>query len=700
MALIITAKKASVTKEPKLPLAGESSEIGEQSESRPLFVESLGLLSLADEIIKVVPESRLEFGDWRQRLEGWLENSALESLQGKQAVEALTVELYNIWLKIVSMPSFSGLDKLGAVDEYFTNKLKTPGCEELQFDKYQIDGVLGEGNFGKVYRVRDRESGQVYAMKLASIQKKKHVYESELKILSLLTGGPHIPALQDSFFDGQGRRAFLIDHLDGGNLKEAIMARGSLKEAEAMAVLGQIVKAVAHAHSFDPPIIHRDIKPSNIVGKKTGNNRMQWFLADWGLAAEWKNTKEPTVSGTYSYTAPEVWKKKRYLVSDVYALGMTLYFMLFGRPAYDGNSDSIRKAQKAPKQVVVPVGCPEYLQKLLNGMLEKNPKKRWSLKQVMEAVLPQGKKPQAKLIMRRALAVGNSWRVDIAGFDMDFKWIPGGKFLMGQQDEERAAIIEEYGEDSYNNSFSREAPQHQIELDGFWFSSKPVTRKNFFRFQKESGYKTTAQREGWHKIWNPESGVLEKVEGGDWRDPGFNQDDDHPVINVSYHDALAMAEWLSNRCHRLIQLPSEAQWEFACRGGSATAFASGSKISGEQANFDGRKRSLFCENGKFYAGTTSVNNFAAAANGYGIEDMHGNVYEWTRDWFEAGYYDNSPAKNPRSLYSSSGERVIRGGSWLSYAVRVRSAYRDRFSPSWLDADIGFRFMAQAYPWEE
>ncbi|MBF0188299.1 MAG: hypothetical protein HQL50_10290, partial [Magnetococcales bacterium] len=100
-------------------------------------------------------------------------------------------------------------------------------------------------------------TGRILAMKRASIVEKRHVYESEVKKLGILQGGPHILPLYDQGFDDDDNRLILTEYLDGGTLKQAILARGCLSEREALALLGQMIKAVAHAHACDPPILHR-----------------------------------------------------------------------------------------------------------------------------------------------------------------------------------------------------------------------------------------------------------------------------------------------------------------------------------------------------------------------------------------------------------------------------------------------------------
>ncbi len=543
-------------------------------------------------------------------------------------------------------------------------------------------------------------TGRVFALKKASGKKNRRVLRSEIEHLSRLRDGPNILPLHDSLTDADGNLLLLTRFLNGGNLKEWIRSRGCLTEFEALSILDQMGKAITFAHGCNPPILHRDIKPSNILGKRTGSGRMQWYLADWGLAAAWQDADEPAVSGTYSYTPPEVWAKKRYPVSDVYALGMTFFYMLFGKPAYGGRSTSIRNAQRAPEPVTIPAGCPSRLKNLLQGMLEKNPDDRWPLHHVLTVIRKGGNRPPPSLSLRSRTPPGTLWTPPKTVVDLLFVRIPGGTFQMGHDDREATLLERELGETVYRHSFSRERPRHEVSLDGFWLGKYPVTLGQFRRFIEETGYQTDAEREGWSMTWNPESERFEKTAGANWQRTGFPQSEDHPVVNVSFGDATAMAEWLSKRCDRLIQLPTEAQWEYACRAGTTGFFHTGEKISTTMANFDGRFPLSGDVPGPFRQSTSPVTDFTQQANAWGLCDMHGNVWEWTRDWYQSDYYANSPDRNPRCSRWKSGERVIRGGSWSSPPARIRSASRDRYNPDNHDSDVGFRLAALSHPWEK
>ncbi|MBF0342471.1 MAG: SUMF1/EgtB/PvdO family nonheme iron enzyme [Magnetococcales bacterium] len=376
-----------------------------------------------------------------------------------------------------------------------------------------------------------------------------------------------------------------------------------------------------------------------------------------------------------------MWKKKRFLVSDVYSLGMTLHFMLFGQPAYNGVSAVVACGQRSPRPVEIPPGCPEDLRRLLAGMLEKNPLKRWSLDQVLTAIRARLERLAVPCL---ALRVGQSrgeriWHARHRQFSMEFVWIPPGTFLMGMAGATGSDRAEEPCD-------VRCTPLHRVRVDGFWMSRHPVTRGQFRFFVKDSGYKTGADQAGWAHAYDPDRRGFVRREGSNWLRPGFAQEEDHPVVNVSYADALEFAEWLSWRCHRLVRLPTEAEWERACRAGGQQRYGCGEEITAELANFGGLR-----------VGTTPVGRFPV--NRFGLLDMHGNVHEWVRDWFREDFYAVSPERNPYCDQSDSGQRVLRGGGWLSPAERIRSASRDRYPPESADGDIGFRLSGMAYAWE-
>jgi formylglycine-generating enzyme required for sulfatase activity len=171
-----------------------------------------------------------------------------------------------------------------------------------------------------------------------------------------------------------------------------------------------------------------------------------------------------------------------------------------------------------------------------------------------------------------------------------------------------------------------------------------------------------------------------------------------PVERVSWQEATVFCKKLTERAgeKKLLlkyRLPTEAEWEYACRGGASShqPFHFGKSLSSKQANFDGRSPYGGANKGPDLGRTCKVGSYKA--NGFGLKDMHGNVFEWCSDRYDQGYYGKSPAKDPQGA-SEGSSRVIRGGAWENEASRCRSAFRTGRVPDYRDSRVGFRVAAQ------
>ncbi len=311
----------------------------------------------------------------------------------------------------------------------------------------------------------------------------------------------------------------------------------------------------------------------------------------------------------------------------------------------------------------------------------------------------------------------------------DMAWIPGRDFLMGTNNE---------------TAMPNERPAHKVRVSGFWMDVHDVTNADFRRFVEATGYTTTAERKPrWEDLEvqlppgtpRPDDSVLVPgamvfvgtktpvslrdysqwwhfVPGANWRHPqGPESDivgkDDHPVVQVSYEDALAYAKWAGKR------LPTEAEWELAARGGLEQAiydWGNDKSPNGKQlANIWDNQPNPFPVVGdtRIQVGTTAVGKFPP--NGYGLYDMAGNVWQWVSDWYRADYFvlqakDSGLVVDPKGPDDSfdpdepgvpehAPKRTTRGGSFLcsdSYCSSYRTSARRGTDPMNSMSHIGFR----------
>ncbi|MEL7469717.1 MAG: SUMF1/EgtB/PvdO family nonheme iron enzyme [Pseudomonadota bacterium] len=236
--------------------------------------------------------------------------------------------------------------------------------------------------------------------------------------------------------------------------------------------------------------------------------------------------------------------------------------------------------------------------------------------------------------------------------------IPTGTFLMGSTDAEakKCDVPDEFA--------AWERPRHEVEI------SKPFALAR---------YTTT---------FGEYDAFCEATDRDKPKDEGWGRDR-RPAINVTWHDAVAYCEWLSEQTGHTFRLPSEAEWEYACRAGTKTAFSFGDVISTNLANYDGNDTAGGSDKGEFRERTLPVDYPGFEPNAFGLWQMHGNVWEWCADHF-ADNYETPRRQVPFTASQSDTLRVLRGGSWLNYPQGLRSALRSRNAPGDRYRGIGFR----------
>ena len=281
--------------------------------------------------------------------------------------------------------------------------------------------------------------------------------------------------------------------------------------------------------------------------------------------------------------------------------------------------------------------------------------------------------------------------------------IPAGEFMMGGK--ESAAATAAFFKKNYGmgyltaDSFKGEHPQHRVRITKpFYLGTYHVTRGQFRQFVKESGYKTDAEKGNNPGAvgWNPDKNTFAFDKDYSWRNAGFQQADEHPVVCVSWNDAVAFSEWLSRKEGKTYRLPTEAEWEYACRAGTTTRYYSGDDPEtlasiGNIADAALKKKvpkanAIKADDGYVFTGL--VGKFKP--NAFGLYDMYGNAWQWCADWYGEDYYGKSPVDNPKGP-DTEGIHVLRGGSWIGGPDCACSASRYWLKPGDLSyCFAGFR----------
>jgi len=261
--------------------------------------------------------------------------------------------------------------------------------------------------------------------------------------------------------------------------------------------------------------------------------------------------------------------------------------------------------------------------------------------------------------------------------------VPAGGFTMGSSAQEQA-LANAAGASA--EVTARESPQHYVRVPSFAAGRYAVTKGEFAAFVRSSGYRTEAEQGDGCNMWTGKEGKKDAVYN--WRNVAFAQGDDHPVVCVSWNDAQAYIQWLNRISGKSYRLLSEAEREYAARGGTQTAFWWGDSITTSQANYNGNGSYNGSPKGQYRQATVPVNSFSA--NPFGLYNVHGNVWEWTQDcWHEN--YDGAPTDGSAWTTGCSGNyRVRRGGSLIAGPAILRSAGQNWNFPGSRYSNGGFR----------
>ncbi|MDA1016282.1 MAG: SUMF1/EgtB/PvdO family nonheme iron enzyme [Planctomycetota bacterium] len=529
------------------------------------------------------------------------------------------------------------------------------GAGEWLGGRYELIQPIGSGGFATVWKAWDEESHELVAVKVlhgqfAASQERLDRFRRGAKAMHKLTH-PHIVRVLDPDGEDAGFHFFVMEYLSGGTFAEAVES-DMLDQDRKLELLQQVGEALEFAHTQGA--IHRDVTPENIILDDSHGTAK---LTDFDLVRLQDSTGGTRTGsmGKFVYAAPESQESANTVDvrADVYSFAMTVTHALNGR--------------KLPPMLVIrntdgfinELVCEATVKRVLERGLAFEPDSRIgsirefcsllrdAVKPEATPAKPKSSKPKPK--PKRKSAKKRS-RKQSRPVELELVQIEGGEFLMGGTENEAA-----------NPS---EMPQHRVVItQPFLLGKYAVTQAEY-----------------------------EAVMG---KNPSqFTGNNRQPVENVSWLDAVEFCNRLSDQ-HGLanyyqrkgddvtgeggegFRLPTEAEWEYACRAGTSTRYNLG------DAESDLKRAGWYGAN----AGKTTHPVGEKEPNSWGLFDMHGNVYEWCWDWF--ANYEQSPTDDPRGPARAS-FRAYRGGSWSDSAQGCRSASRGRITPSNRYSDLGFR----------
>jgi formylglycine-generating enzyme required for sulfatase activity len=557
---------------------------------------------------------------------------------------------------------------------------------------------------------------QFFPADLSSAVKAAELFQQEAVRLDDLGKHPQIPTLF-AHLEHNGCQYLIQEFVDGQDLLKELHEQGAFSEAKIRMLLADLLPVLQFIH--DRNVIHRDIKPENIIRRRsntsssiaTGNHVLVDFgAAKFVTAAAMMETG--TRIGSAVYVAPEQVRGKAIFASDLYSLGVTCIHLLtnvspFELMDMDGNwiwRDFLENTSISPilgqilDRMIVSAPSQRYqtAQTVLNDLKNLTDSSSQSHRPIFQrstylktgvktqimpiaspltppnsqpnrAIAPQlsqfsfetaivtvnrnaiGKFTKNQLQISTRQKIGKIYietlgNVQGKPIGLEMVFIPAGRFQIGSPMNEL-----EHSEE--------ESPRHILNIPAFFMSRFPITQRQ------------------WKKLMDNNPSI-------------FIGNGDRPVETVTWDDAQSFCQKLAQQTGRPYRLPSESEWEYACRAGTLTAFGFGETIAANLANYNGASPYKFALQSNSNSSTTEVGTYPA--NAFGLHDMHGNVWEWCADnWHDD--YDLLPKDG--SAWTQGGDRscrVIRGGSWHDPAHYCRSAKRSRNATSQGDRNTGFR----------
>jgi formylglycine-generating enzyme required for sulfatase activity/tRNA A-37 threonylcarbamoyl transferase component Bud32 len=558
----------------------------------------------------------------------------------------------------------------------------TPG-QLLKKGQYKIIDTLGQGGFGITYLAQDHKRKKQVAIKSLNVSFLKQRYRdkygntdsfgeflaqeqdkfnTEAMVLATFDH-PHIVKVYPELFQENGLSCMVMEYVKGKNLEQYLYANGVFSESAGLEIIKGIGEALIYIHGRN--YLHRDIKPANILLRESDNKAI---LIDFGLAREvnFAELMSLTNAKTPVFAPPEQFENRSNFTPalDIYALAATLYviiavheppFIPLPSPYLNAKIMLDMKMAIEPPQKYNSQISQKVNDAILKGMELDYQNRPQSITEWFTFLGIQSQNNHLKTftfevvttnakgsIINRRNHSANYFVEDLGnGVKLEMVEIPAGTFYMGSPENEEGRL-------------NHEIPQHLVTVPGFFIGKYPLTQAQY-------------------------QAIIGK-------NPARFKGANRPVEKVSWNDAARFCQKLSQKTGKNYKLPSEAQWEYACRAGTTTPFYFGESITPYLVNYDGNYAYAAAPKGQYRKQTTDVGTFPP--NAFGLYDMQGNVWEWCEDDWQKNYID-API-NGNALIDQSICKLMRGGSWDHLPVFCRSAYRSSYNLDSYYFNIGFR----------
>ena len=551
----------------------------------------------------------------------------------------------------------------------------------LQGGKYKIISELGQGGFGITYLAEQTMLDRKVAVKeffmkefcernidtsrvtlgtessRETVTRFREKFLKEARNIAKLDH-PNIVRILD-IFEENGTAYYVMDYIEGEPLSEMVKRRGAIPETEAMRYILKAAEALEYIHGRN--MNHLDIKPANIMI----NGKDESVLIDFGLSKQYdaggQQTSTTPVGISEGYAPMEQYKKggvgEFSPQTDIYALGATFFKLLTGKTppsASDVYEDGVPLEELRAKGV-----SPKAIYAICNAMKSRKKERTQSASLFiagLKGTMPPIPKPApiqeddeetVVNVANKGSVTSEDKTFTVGGVTFKMIYVEGGTFTMGTTSEQESDANKD------------EKPAHQVTLSGYYIGETVVTQA----------------------LWKAVMGKRKKYFGliDVDNNPSSFKGENRPVELVNWNDCQEFIEKLNALTGGNFRLPTEAEWEYAARGGSKSR---GYKYSGSNNIDDVAWYRDNSDKMTHEVGTKSSNEL-------GIYDMSGNVWEWCSDWY--GRYSSNAQTNPKGPDSGS-DRVVRGGGgvWGGYAKCCRSSYRKGQDPYFSTGFTGFR----------